>query len=452
MKYLTIVNDIKKDIARGGIAPGARIPSVRELCVRYGCNKSTVLRAYYELKEQELVFAIPGSGYYLINGLAAEGQRDNVIDFSGTSLAKSSLPFNEFRPFIDQAINKYKEELFTYADPKGLSQLSEMLRKHLQDHQVFAGNDRIFVTTGSQQALNLLSKMPFPNAKDNVVVEQPTYQGMIECLRQNNVPAIGVSRGFGGLDLDGLERAFRNNNVKFFYTIPRFSNPLGLSYHNDEKKRIAALAEKHDVYVLEDDYLGDLESDPKSTPIFSFDTSDRVIYVKTFSKVLLPSLRISAVVLPRLLVNTFREYKYWSDINTPLISQGALEIYMSSGMFYLHVKKVRNMYTRKMSYLKELSERHASPSIRWHIPEKGGFYAGLEIMNGGSQKKVVEGLSRKDILLSDIEAYYLKEFINDSFLRLSVTKVENEAMAAGLSTLIHEVERSSYAGSGGIFL
>jgi len=452
MKYSNIANEIKAGIFRGDMAPGARIPSIRELCCKYGCTKSTVLRAYYELKEQGLVYAVPGSGYYVINSFAAADRSSDIIDFSGTSLDKSTLPYNEFHPFIDQAISKYKEELFTYADPKGLVQLSEALRKHLQNHQVFAGNNRIFATTGSQQALSILSKMPFPNAKANVVIEQPTYQGMIDCLRQNNVPAIGVSRGFSGLDFDSLERAFRNDNVKFFYTIPRFSNPLGLSYSNDEKKRIAALAEKYNVYILEDDYLGDLENDPKSTPIFSFDASDRVIYVKTFSKVLLPSLRISAVVLPGLLVNTFREYKYWSDINTPLISQGALEIYMSSGMFDLHVKKVRSMYTRKMSCLKELSEKQASPSIRWHIPEKGGFYAGLELLNGSSQKKIIEGLSKKDILLSDIGSYFLKEFENDKFLRLSVTKVENEAIAAGLGVLIREIESNSNTISVGIFL
>jgi DNA-binding transcriptional MocR family regulator len=199
--------------------------------------------------------------------------------------------------------------------------------------------------------------MYFPNAKINVVVEQPTYQGMLECLEQNHIAAIGVSRDFDGLDFDGLERAFRNDNVKFFYTIPRFNNPLGLSYTNDDKKKILALAEKYNVYIVEDDYLGDLESNPKSTPIFSFDQSDRVIYIKTFSKVLLPSLRIAAVVLPKLLINTFREYKYWSDINTPLISQGALEIYINSGMFNLHINRIRNLYFQRMNDLKELVKK-----------------------------------------------------------------------------------------------
>lgn len=449
MKYSGIVNDIRQEISLGKVLPGAKIPSIRELCSRYKCTKSTVLRAYYELKEQGLVYAIPGSGYYLINNFTETSTHNTAIDFSGTSLDKSTLPYSEFNPFITQAISKYKEELFTYSDPKGLDQLAEALRKHLQNHQVFSGSERIFVTTGSQQALNLLSKMPFPNAKNNVVIEQPTYHGMIECLKQNQVAAIGISRSFDGLDFDSLERAFRNDNVKFFYTIPRFNNPLGLSYTNDDKKKIIALAEKYNVYIVEDDYLGDLESDPKSTPIFSFDQSDRVIYVKTFSKVLLPSLRIAAAVMPRLLINTFREFKYWSDINTPLISQGALEIYINSGMYNLHVNKIRNQYSQKMSDLRELTKKQASPSIRWHIPAKGGFYAGLEILNINKRKEILDGLLKKNILLSNIENHYLKEFINDKVLRLSVTKVDRKAMESGINAIINEIEsnKSIYSGS-----
>lgn len=443
MKYSIIVNDIKKEVSLGNIASGAKIPSVRDMCSKYKCTKSTVLRAYYELKEQGIVYAVPGSGYYIINSSTKAANNSTTIDFSGTSLDKSSLSYNEFHPFIDQAISKYKEDLFSYSDPKGLDQLTEALRKHLQNHQVFTNSERIFVTTGSQQALNLLSKMHFPNAKTNVMVEQPTYNGMLECLKQNHVAAIGVSRDFGGLDFDALERAFRNDNVKFFYTIPRFNNPFGLSYTNDDKKKILSLAEKYNIYIVEDDYLGDLESDSKSTPIFSFDQSDRVIYIKTFSKVLLPSLRIAAVVLPKLLTNTFREYKYWSDINTPLISQGALEIYINSGMFNLHINKIRNLYSRRMNDLREFTKKQASPSVRWHIPEKGCYYAGLEILNMSKQKEVIAGLLKKNIILSNLESYYLKEFTNDKFLRLSVTKVESKAMESGILEIINEIESST---------
>lgn len=452
MKYHVIADYIREQISVGNISPGEKMPSVRDLCDRFSCTKATAVRAYYELKEQGIVYAVPGSGYYLINNFTEHNHADDIVDFSGTSLDIRSLPYDEFQPCIGQAINKYKENLFSYTDPQGLESLIETLRRHLENHQVFASNERIYVTTGSQQALNILTRMPFPNGKNHVVIEQPTYKGMIQSLKLNEVTAVGVSRGFQGLDFDHLEKIFRNDHVKFFYTIPRFSNPLGVSYTNDEKKKILALAEKYNVYIVEDDYLGDLESDAKSTPIFSFDKSDRVIYVKTFSKVLLPGLRIAVVVLPKILTNIFREYKYWSDLNTPLLSQGALEIYLTSGLFNKHMNKVRDLYINRMAHLKQLAEKRSSPSIRWHVPANGGFYAGIEIMNRNKGKTVREGLFKRNIMLSDTEQYFLKEFYNDKILRISIANTQSEAMEAGIEAIIDEIEHGSQKASRSIDL
>lgn len=440
MKYNMIVDYIRKEITQGKLASGDKIPSIRELCDKFSCTKTTAVRAYSRLKELGIVYAVPGSGYFLIDNPAEENKSSAVLDFSGTALDQATLPYNEFQPCVNQAMSKYKESLFSYSNPQGLDTLIEVLRKHLQGHQVFSNTDRIFVTTGSQQALNILARMPFPNNRSNVVIEQPTYQGMIQCLKQNGITAFGVCNAFNGLDFDSLERSFRNDNIKFFYTIPRFNNPLGLSYTNDDKKKILALAEKYNVYIVEDDYLGDLESDPKSTPFFSFDSSDRVIYIKTFSKVLLPGLRVAVVVLPRLLINTFREYKYWNDINTPLLSQGALEIFITSGLFDLHIKRIREVYSRRMTYLRELTAKTISPSIRWHIPTTGCFYAGLEILNGIPERAAVKGLLFKNVLLPQNEVCYLKEFYNDKILRLSVAHVDIDQIKPGIQTIINEIE------------
>lgn len=443
MRYLAIAEDILREINEGSFAPGSKLYSIRTICGKYACTKATAIRAYEELKERGMIYALPNSGYYLIDPLTKTNAGGaEWIDFSGTSLDPGSLPYGEFQPCIEQAMRKYKEALFTYADPQGLDLLLEALRKHLQNHQVFAGTDRIFVTTGSQQALGLLAKMPFPNGKAHVAVEQPTYQGIIQSLRMNGVTAIGIARGPKGLDLACLERVFRNDNVKFFYTIPRFSNPLGYSYTNDEKQRILALADKYNVYLVEDDYLGDLEDESKSTPIFSFDASDRVVYIKTFSKVLLPGLRVAVAVLPKLLVNVFREYKHWSDLNTPLLSQGALEIYLSSGLFDAHLKKVRSLYETRMNRLKQLADTRSSSSIRWHLPSKGGFYAGIELLNGSKGSSVVEDLAGKRIRLSRIENYYLQEFYNERMLRISIANAGLDAIETGIGSMIQEIESS----------
>ncbi len=446
MKYSTIVDYILQEISLGHMASGTRIPSIRDLCSRFSCTKSTVLRAYTALKEHGAVYAVPGSGYYVLHHSGSEVSDKKIIDFSGTSLDRSSLPLGEFQPCVNQAFSKYKDSLFTYADPQGLPALLEAVRKHLQDHQVFTGSERIFITTGSQQTLSLLCKMPFPNGKSIVVVEQPAYQGILQSLKLNGVTVLGVARGFQGFDFEGLEAILRNDGIKFIYTVTRFNNPLGLSCSNEDKKRLLELAQKYNTYIVEDDYIGDLESDAKSTPIFSFDMSDRVVYVKTFSKVMMPGLRIAVAVLPKLLVNTFREYKYWSDLNTPLISQGALEIYLSSGMFNLHIQKVRSLYGNRIACLRRLAEKYDSPAIRWHVPLKNGFYTGMEILNGGSGKAVRESLIKKSILLSDMENYYLQEFYTDKILRLSVANAELHEMESGISAIIDEMEKGSPSG------
>ena len=118
-----------------------------------------------------------------------------------------------------------------------------------------------------------------------------------------------MNRKFNGIDFEELERKFAYDNIKCFYTMPRFSNPLGISYSNDDKKQIIKLAEKYDVYIIEDDYLGELEIKNNVYPMYYSDISSRVAYIKSFSKTLLPGLRIAAVVLPKVLRNTFEEYK-----------------------------------------------------------------------------------------------------------------------------------------------
>jgi DNA-binding transcriptional MocR family regulator len=96
-----------------------------------------------------------------------------------------------------------------------------------------------------------------------------------------------------------------------------------------------------------------------------------------------------------------------------------------------------------MTDLREFTEKQASPSVRWHIPAKGGFYAGLEILNMSKQKEIVAALLNKNIILSNLEDYYLKEFIYDKFLRLSVTRVESKAMESGILEIINEIENNS---------
>lgn len=115
----------------------------------------------------------------------------------------------------------------------------------MQNYQIFIKPDNIIITSSSQQTLNILSIMPFPNGKSNILVEQPTYYGMVKFLELNNIPTLGINRSFKGINLDELEKLFKYGNIKFFYSIPRFHNPTANSYSKFEKQEIIKLAQKY---------------------------------------------------------------------------------------------------------------------------------------------------------------------------------------------------------------
>ena len=343
-KYKQIVTHIKELIGTGRLKSGNRIPSINELCNEFNCNKSTIIRAYDELQKEHLIYSVPKSGFYVIEKSSTNIHGNNsAADFSSTSPAVHLLPYQEFQHCIDQALISYKDSLFHYSNTQGLAGLRKVLKRHFENDQIFTGEENIFLTSGAQQALNILSLMPFPNGKRNVLIEQPTYLGMKKSLELNNITAIGIARDAYGIDMNQLERIFQNDDIKFFYTMPRFQNPTGFSLSNEQKRQIANLAEKYDVYIVEDDYLGDLENDSKSDPICSLGFNHRIIYVKTFSKVLLPGIRLCALVLPKILSNTFMKYKVCSDYMTNTLSQGALEIFIRSGMYNNHIKNTKKI-------------------------------------------------------------------------------------------------------------
>ncbi|WP_242851222.1 PLP-dependent aminotransferase family protein [Clostridium sp. DMHC 10] len=402
LKYQLIAKYIKDEISSGSLAAKKKLPSLRRVSELFDCSVGTVLKAYTELEKEHIVYSLSKSGYYVLESdLFNNNSYDNsLIDFSSGAPDIKTLPYKKFQHCLNNAIELYKENLFTYSNPRGLNSLIQVLTKHLEEYQVFTKPENIVITTGSQQALNILTNMSFPNGNSKVLVEQPTYYGMIRTLELNNIPTVGIERRFNGINLEKLERLFKYGSIKFFYTIPRFHNPTGNSYTRQEKEAIAKMAEKYNVYIVEDDIMADLETDKKSDPIFAYDTSSKVIYLKSYSKILMPGLRIAAVILPKLLINTFLEYKKWLDMNSPILSQGALEIYLKSDMLSKHRKKMSKLYSDRMSCLENTLSSLKQSKIKWNVP-KSGYFACIYIDNKLRYDKIMSTLSNQNIQLLD---------------------------------------------------
>ncbi|MBN8434494.1 aminotransferase-like domain-containing protein [Priestia flexa] len=433
-KYKEIVEEIKTQLVSGSLSTGSKLPSIRNLSEKFGCSKNTVVKAYNELEKEHLIYSVPKSGYYVVNELHRFAGTDNVIDFLSAGPDKDSMPYIEFQHCINQAIDLYKEELFTYSEQQGLYSLRVQLVNYLQTLQVFTNPDRLFIVSGSQQALNLLVSMPFPNGKSNILIEQPTYFGFIESATLHQATTFGIELTMEGIDLERLEYIFRNNDIKFFYIVPRFQNPLGHSYTNNEKKKIVELAEKYDVYLVEDDFLGDLDPDSKSDPLFSYAPFGRVIYIKSFSKIFLPGLRVAMVVLPKLMISNFSRYKFSSDFNSSVLSQGALEIYLKSGMLNGHIKRIKDVYQHKMQLLQEACECYLPAETSFSRPTSG-FYLTIFLPNTVMAKQVINLLKEKDVYVDDATRMFLPEYKNDHMLRLSISQVNESQIKLGVKQI-----------------
>ncbi|ADK13953.1 putative HTH-type transcriptional regulator YdcR [Clostridium ljungdahlii DSM 13528] len=436
MKYDVIYTYIKEQIFKGYIKPGKKLPSIRNICKKFECSKITAAKAYDLLIKDHIIYSVPKSGYYLIeNNLNMNNNFDNKsIDFSTSAPDERILPYKEFQDCLNQALNLYKKNLISPPSTQGVENLICTIQKQLQNYQIFTDKQYIFITAGSQQAINILTMMDFPNGKKNVLIEEPTYYGVIESLKLNNVNIIGINRTSKGINLYELENIFKHKDIKFFYIIPRFHNPTGFSYSNSEKKQILKLCHKYNVYIVEDDYLADLDIEKRSDPIYALDSYSKVIYVKTYSKVLLPGLRISAIVLPKEILKTFGKYKKWNDLSTSVLSQGALEIYIKSGMFNIHAKKLREVYSKRMACLNKCVKTCYNSNIIWHVPPSG-FFASFEVVNSTHIDYIINELKSKNILLIDPNIFYLNTNIQKKLVRLSVSRTNTIEIEKGISKI-----------------
>lgn len=437
MKYNQIINYIQNEIDNKRLHSGDKVLSIREMSLLFHCSKTTVIRAYSELEMKHILYSVPQSGYFVVNNNRVNDSGMSVIDFASMMPESAMIPCVEFRHCINQALDIYQEKSFMYNEKQGLPDLRAALSKQLQDVQIFENPENIYITAGAQQTLDILVRMPFPNGKTTVLVEQPTYSGMLKSLKIAGVTAVGITRNYNGINFDKLESFFKNGNIKFFYTMPRYQNPTGTSYSCQEKKKILDLACKYDVYIVEDDYLAEFNFDTKADPLYAMDDSEHVIYVKSYSKVCLPGLRIGAVLLPRSFRNVFLEYKCCVDPYVSSILQGALTMFMKNGMYAHHVKAIKKFYHNRASTF-VLACKQLPVEVIWQYFAHCAF-AFLELPDEINFSSLIASLQTKNILIQGGDLWYLPNFEKKNGLRLCVYQTNEEQITTGIAIIAEEI-------------
>lgn len=444
--YQRIAHELEKAIGTGQFSPREKLPSVRELCATYQVSKSTVVKAYDILKSKHLVYSVPQSGCYLLAHrhkiLAAENQ---VIDFSrGNPLLENSYT-PDLKHCLDRAIDICNTNSAEWHELYGVPSLRKLLPKYLADFQVFTTPDNIFVNLGVQQVLTILSKMVFPNQKDVILIEQPTFRYYNNFLKSIGAKVLGMPRGQDGIDVEALEELFKTQKIKFFYTIPSSHNPLGTSYSKEQRKIIAQLAEKYDVYIVEDDYFGDIRIGNHGDPIYSYGDHQHHIYLRSFIKII-PWIRIGVTVIPTCLLASFTaeaECAYFNSYFSPsLVSQATLEVYIRSKLLKKHAAAVKKELSARLSCLRRHFTEAQKYEAEW-VGGESGFYCYLKLPVHINEKHFVEDLKKRGIVVTPGVECFIDSTYYEKGIRLSVARTRVEDINRGILEIYRELEKYS---------
>lgn len=443
--YKKIVSDIEEDIHRGVYKSGEKMPSIRKLSIKYNCSQNTVVKAFDTLRYNHVIYSIPQSGYYVVEkNLENNIENSKIINFDTGNPTIGTMSTPDLKHCLDRAADIYNNTSLNNT-VSGVESLRKLLSKYLSDFQIFVDIKNIFITLGVQQTLSILTLMPFPNKKTKVLIEQPTYRHYIDFLKYSKVDVLTIERNETGLDIKELERLFRDEDIKFFYTVPRNHSPLGTSLSKKQRKAIASLAAKYDVYIVEDDYFGDISVDAKYDPIYCYSDHKHSIYLKSFSKIM-PWTRIGLIVVPSNLLDTFEEhiqFSYYSSyFSASLISQATLEIYIRSNILKKHTDSIS-----KELYEKHLALRKHFRTLKDYGIEPTGsnfcFYSYLLLPDWVNEDTLIEKLEENSVLVRSGKFFYFDESSYRKGIRISIASVSIRDIDKGLS-IIEAVVKSLY--------
>ncbi len=364
---------ILEEVNEGRIAKGQRLPSCREVAALLNVNKITVNKSYAQLEEEHEVYSIPRGGFYLVDYRDKSSVVKKQIDFSVVKPDEKLIPYREFTHVINKAVDIYKNNLFVYEQNLETYNLKTTLKLYLERESIYTSSENIIITNGAQQGIDLVLQAVFHNNNRKLLVEVPSYNLVLKLAKYLGIEMVGIERRKDGYDFEKMEEILKNEGIEAFYVIPRHHNPTGYSLAECEKKKIVELCNKYNVLIIEDDYLSELGDKKTAMPIYYYDTNRCTIYVKSFSKTFMPGLRIGAIILPKCLVNEIAALKYLSDLNTSKLPQVALDLFIKSGMYEKHIKKVRKSYEDKLKKAREIFKSLSPQELIWHVPNNGIF-------------------------------------------------------------------------------
>ncbi|MHC1740892.1 MAG: PLP-dependent aminotransferase family protein [Anaerolineaceae bacterium] len=308
-------------------------------------------------------------------------EQPDVISFAGGLPAPDVFPVEEFKRACTYVLDNYGAQALQYGSTDGYLPLREMISRHTNRIGIGVNASNILITSGSQQALDLLGKI-FVNRGDRIVVESPTYLGALQAWNAYDAEYVPVPCDDYGMCVDALEEALRTG-PKFIYVLPNFQNPTGVTLTLERRKKLVELADRYGVPIIEDDPYGQLRYEGEDLPAVELIDSNmreknghytgNVIYLSTFSKILAPGLRLAWVVAPTEVISKLITAKQGADLHTSTFNQIVAHEVSQHGFLDRHILLIQDTYRVRRDSMLESLEENMPDGVTWTHPQGGLF-------------------------------------------------------------------------------
>lgn len=322
-----------------------------------------------------------------IRELLKVAQDPEIISFAGGLPSPRSFPLIELEEIAADVLKENGPTALQYGTTEGVLQLREdIARQSKKEGMKDVSAENIIITSGSQQALDVVGKM-FLNPGDLAIVELPSYLGGLNAFRAYECNLAGVPLVDDGMDVDALDEKLKclkkdGLEPKFIYVVPTYQNPAGVVMPEKKRKKLIDIANEYDLLVVEDDPYGKLNYDGHHVkPIKAFDDEDRVIYLSTFSKILAPGFRLAWTVASEELTRKMMICKQAVDLCTNTFSQYIASEFMRRGSLDLHIMKITEMYKPKRDLMMAELKQHMPDGYKCNEPG-GGMFAWVTLPEG----------------------------------------------------------------------
>jgi 2-aminoadipate transaminase len=382
---------------------------------------------------------------------ALSGTIPGLISLSAGYPAPDVFPWEDLEAITQWLLAKHDGNTLQYGATRGYRPLIEhLMARTLKTRGIAAALDNVIITSGSQQGLDLVGRVLI-DPGDPVIVELPTYSGAIAAFHNLQASLVGVPQDAEGIDVAAVDRAAaeckaKGRPAKFIYVTPNFQNPAGLLMSAARRLALLDVARRHDLLILEDDpygsiYFEDVTTFEETRPIKADDRDERVIYLGSFSKILVPGLRVAWLVAPTSITHAIELCKQAADISSGVFDQRIVHGALADGVIDRIAPELRAHYQAKRTAMEQALRTHLDGRVTWTSP-RGGFFLWIQFPSGTTDEKVFEESLKQKVSFVLGSAFFVNGRGHD-FARLAFSGISHAQIEQGIERLAAAITAAS---------